>query len=495
MGTISSRWTRTILVATLVCAAVASAAVYDRLFRARPAPYFESDQDHFLHGSIGAESTDGVPYWIWLVLPRIVPDLLPGPGGYASLGMLARQGHDLPIGLSRVTIGYPRVATNCAFCHTAAVRSAPGAQPALVPGAPAHQTSVQQYRRFLAAAASDPRFNAGTILGEIARNYRLSAIDRLLYRFVVIPGTRQRLLRLRDESGWMAEHPDWGAGRADVFNPLKFHRLGQRAEAAAGSADMMPLWNSGRPQSRGFFWDGMHTSLQDAVVTSALSAGASRPWLDDDIGRWNEADARETSSLRRIQNYISTLTPPAYPFPIDRELAERGAAAFSAECAHCHTASEARAPEIAAASAAGIAAAPPGTDPHRRGVWTTSASAAYDAFSSGRAWKSSGFRSGDEYVAVPLDGAWLRAPYLHNGSVPTLRDLLEAPDARPATFWRGYDVYDAANVGFVSTGAGAARVGTLHDTALPGNSNAGHAYGTTLPAETKRALLEYLKTL
>jgi mono/diheme cytochrome c family protein len=495
MGTISSRWTRRIVAAALVFAAVASVVVYDRLFRARPAPYFESDQDHFLHGSIGAESGDGVPYWIWLVLPRIFPDLLPGPGGYASLGMVARQGYDLPIGLSKVTIGYPRVASNCALCHTASVRYQPGDQATLVPGGPAHQTSVQQYRRFLIAAASDPRFNAGTILGEIARNYRLSAIDRLLYRFVVIPGTRQRLLRLRDESGWMVEHPDWGAGRADVFNPLKFHRLGQRAEAAIGSADMMPLWNSGRQPSRGFFWDGMHASLQDAVVTSALSAGASRPWLDRDIERWDEADARETSSLRRIQNYIATLTPPAYPFPIDRQLAERGADIFRAECTQCHAPSGGRAPEIAAASAAGVAIDRPGTDPNRRGVWTTSASAAYDAFSGRRAWKSSGFRTADEYVPVPLDGVWLRAPYLHNGSVPTLRDLLEPAAERPARFWRGYDVYDATNVGFVSAGAAAERIGTLHDTAVPGNSNAGHAYGTTLPDDTKRALLEYLKTL
>ena len=49
--------------------------------------YFASDEDHFLFGSIGTEASEGVPYWIWLVLPRIFPDLLPGPGGYASLGI------------------------------------------------------------------------------------------------------------------------------------------------------------------------------------------------------------------------------------------------------------------------------------------------------------------------------------------------------------------------------------------------------------------------
>ena len=52
------------------------------------------------------------------------------------------------------------------------------------------------------------------------------------------------------------------------------------------------------------------------------------------------------------------------------------------------------------------------------------------------------FRKTFGYANSPLDGVWLRAPYLHNGSVPTLRDLLEPSDQRPKTFYRGYDVYD-----------------------------------------------------
>ncbi|HEX2311080.1 MAG TPA: hypothetical protein VHH91_10200, partial [Vicinamibacterales bacterium] len=88
-----------------------------------------------------------------------------------------------------------------------------------------------------------------------------------------------------------------------------------------------------------------------------------------------------------------------------------------------------------------------------------------------------------------------RAPYLHNGSVPTLTDLLEPVERRPARFWRGYDVYDPVRVGFVTRGPGIERSATLHDVARPGNSNAGHVYGTALPADQKRALLEYLKTM
>ena len=78
--------------------------------------------------------------------------------------------------------------------------------------------------------------------------------------------------------------------------------------------------------------------------------------------------------------------------------------------------------------------------------------------------------------------------------MPTLTDLLEPPSRRPARFWRGYDVYDPAKVGFISDGADAQRVGTLLDTEQDGNSREGHTYGTELSADRKRALLEYLKT-
>ncbi len=98
-------------------------------------------------------------------------------------------------------------------------------------------------------------------------------------------------------------------------------------------------------------------------------------------------------------------------------------------------------------------------------------------------------------MSVPLDGLWLRAPYLHNGSVPSLTDLLEPAAQRPTRFWRGYDVYDPVRVGFVTSGPEAERLGTFFDITRPGNSNDGHPYGTDLSPADKRALIEYLKTL
>ena len=98
----------------------------------------------------------------------------------------------------------------------------------------------------------------------------------------------------------------------------------------------------------------------------------------------------------------------------------------------------------------------------------------------------------------PLDGIWLRAPYLHNGSVPSLRDLLEPAARRPAVFWRGNDVFDPVKVGFVSNLPEAGGKPFFRfDTTQPGNGNGGHegrAYGTELPADDKAALVEFLKT-
>ena len=100
-----------------------------------------------------------------------------------------------------------------------------------------------------------------------------------------------------------------------------------------------------------------------------------------------------------------------------------------------------------------------------------------------------------EYPYVFLDGIWLRAPYLHNGSVPTLQDLLTPAAERPRVFWRGYDLYDPVAVGFVTQGQAAERLGSRFDTSERANGNQGHTFGTALPTDEKTALIEYLKTL
>lgn len=135
-----------------------------------------------------------------------------------------------------------------------------------------------------------------------------------------------------------------------------------------------------------------------------------------------------------------------------------------------------------------------GTDRHRLDMWTQAAATDYNGYVQNPSWRFKAFQKTNGYVSMPLDGLWLRAPYLHNGSVPTLRDLLNDPKDRPQVFFRGYDVIDFDNIGFIANGPQASAEGTRFDTSEPGNGNQGHLYGTQLPAEEKEALLEYLKS-
>lgn len=99
------------------------------------------------------------------------------------------------------------------------------------------------------------------------------------------------------------------------------------------------------------------------------------------------------------------------------------------------------------------------------------------------------------YKARPLDGIWATAPYLHNGSVPTLYDLLLPAAQRPQSFNIGTREYDPVRVGY-RTQAGAPGNSFVVNATGPGNSNEGHDYNVgRLTEEQRLALLEYLKSL
>lgn len=429
--------------------------------------------EHFKYGSVGIESEEGIPYWIWQVLPRMFPDKL--PGGYASLGFVWEPDRELPIGFSKRSVaGSERVAVNCSFCHTATYRMAPDAPRIIVPGGATTVTRPQAFSRFLGTAAADPRFNAGDMLAEIGKMTSLSWSESLSYRFFLIPGTRKALVRHRQEFAWMDSRPDWGRGRIDPLNPFKFRQLRQQIDDTIGNSDMTPLWSLGLRDGRALHWDGLNSSLQEVLVSSAIGNGASRKSVD-------------LASLERVGEWLRTAVPPPFPFPIDRALATEGERVFAAECSRCHAPDGERMGEV-------IPIDEIGTDRHRLDTWTEASAAAFNAQASGAPWPFKGFRKTGGYVAMPLVGTWLNAPYLHNGSVPTLSDLLNSPEQRPRRFYRGYDVIDPAAVGFVADDA-AVREGELYETDKPGNGADGHRYGTGLSPAAKKALIEFLKTL
>ncbi|MGD8571802.1 MAG: di-heme-cytochrome C peroxidase [Gammaproteobacteria bacterium] len=96
------------------------------------------------------------------------------------------------------------------------------------------------------------------------------------------------------------------------------------------------------------------------------------------------------------------------------------------------------------------------------------------------------------YRAAPLEGVWATAPYLHNGSVQNLYELLLPASERQSSFFVGSRRFDPVKVGFKSVDR---KRTSLLDTTLPGNSNLGHEYGVTLSTEQKLDLIEFLKTL
>ena len=485
LQTASRRRFKRLLPLAAVLAVAAGVGAWRMMFRVEPVRWARVE-DQFAHGSIGAEPNQGVPYYLWMVLPRVFPQYLPGPGGYASLGFTWVEGEELPVGFSKMTVGFPRVAINCAVCHTGTWRASPQGERHVVPAAASTTVDMQAYQRFLMQAAADARFNADVLMPEIEYAARgLSASERALYRNVLIPQTRDALLALRRASVWQDTRPDWGPGRIDPFNQVKFVMLRQPMDNSIGNSDMMPIWALRERQGKGLHWDGLQSDIHEVALSSALGDGASRVSLQPD-------------EVRRLTDWLQDVQPPRHPFPVYPAKAERGRQVYAqAGCVGCHGTPESWTARL-------VPVARPGepetmdrvaTDRHRIGMWTQAAATTYNHFAAGYTWKFDKFRKQDTYLAAPLNGLWLRAPYLHNGSVPTLWHLLR-PEKRPATFYRGYDVYDPAQVGWLHT---VPREGPvkffLYDTSKPGNSNRGHAYGSTLSEPDKDALLEYLKTL
>lgn len=472
----------------LVAGILLAIAIWYNLFRQVPQELADDTaEEYFKYGSIGTEEEEGLPYYLWLVLPRMFPEHLPKdaagqpkPGGYAAFGMAWEQGRETPVGFSKRTIGFPRIGINCALCHSTTYRTRAQETPHVVPTGPSQRLDLQAYQRFLAACAADPRFTPSSVLAEIKYNVKLTAFEKFLYRFVIIPRTRTALLEQRERFAWTYEHgrPNWGAGRIDPFNPVKFHQLELEPDETIGNSDMMPLWNMEQRHGN-LHWDGLNTDLTEVVQTGALGDGATNKSLP-------------VERMTQIEAYIRTKQPPAYPWAdqIDSALVARGQPVFQQHCARCHAHDGERTGKV-------IPLDEVGTDPHRAAMWTDAAAESYSHYSDGYDWDFTHFVNEEGYVAVPLDGLWLRAPYLHNGSVPTLEDLLLPPHERPRKYYRGSDVVDRRQVGFLHQpdDPQARKDGYLYDVTVKGNSNLGHDYGTELPAEQRRALVEYLKTL
>jgi hypothetical protein len=509
------RWIR-----WLVVLVAALAVLYYVIFVNQYVVTYRDNLDHFKYGSIGSEPVNGIPILVFKALAVMYRDEL-GPTGYRRFGLLYESGgSELPIGMSkRIVSGVERVWLNCAVCHVGTYRIKTTDQPIFIYGGSSNNLRLFDFIKFLIKVGEDPKFTADNLIDAIDSEEvggNLNFVQRLIYRYVVFPRVQQALLLLSQQLSFVDRQHNWGPGRVDTFNPYKaiqFHfpmdaNHISDAELNA-SADFPSIWQQRPREGMHLHWDGNNTSVDERNLSAALGAGVTP--VSVDVG-----------AIRRVRNWIWDWPAPAFPVPatIDQSKIGHGRDLFAQLCAGCHGMKRASGPYDSGPYDYDTNRFPRlgqvekleavGTDPDRWASYTEAFSAAQNTLYAGYPWRFSHFRKTAGYANQPLDGIWARAPYLHNGSVPTLRDLLEraakcgaagevSSPVRPRKWYRGSDIVDTARVGFRSDGYGSAPEDLfLYDTCVPGNSNSGHEgkiYGTELPDADKDAIVEYMKIL
>jgi len=213
-------------------------------------------------------------------------------------------------------------------------------------------------------------------------------------------------------------------------------------------------------------------------------------------GAFEKAEA----DFKDIREFLLSIQPPKYPLPIDAPLAEKGEVLFGANCARCHgTYGEHWTYPNKVVPIDKI-----GTDRKRFDGLSQKFGDYYN-----KSWFAEEYKAAPAvgYQAPPLDGLWATAPYFHNGSAPTVYDVLNSK-TRPKIFTRSYrtdlDAYDPEKLGWKVEARNESpdpektppiERRKVYDTTKPGRGNGGHTYGDGLSDAERRAVIEYLKTL
>ncbi|WP_340051607.1 di-heme-cytochrome C peroxidase [Pseudomonas proteolytica] len=312
-------------------------------------------------------------------------------------------------------------------------------------------------------------------------------------------------------------------------------------------------------------WNGSAQQPMARNIGEALGVGATLAFFDS-AGQPLQGDARYPSSVRvrdlnLIEETLQRLKPPTWPEAlfgaIDKPLAARGRALFTENCAACHVPSVSEVNGRPVQQLKMLAVDYIGTDP---GTASNIADQRYDlsalqwdpaelaqlnvelhpaptepldlrslsvakglayvtAFVEEHAYRAAGITPAERprldgfglpigvrelraYKARPLAGVWATPPFLHNGSVPTLYQLLSPQYERSRTFYKGTFDYNPRHLGYRTE---AFKNAFLFDTSITGNHNSGHEFragkrgngviGRGLEPEERWALLEYLKVL
>lgn len=449
----------------------------------------------------------------------------------------------LPIGFAKDTgePGQPWVGFTCAGCHTTQVNYK-GTGIRIDGGG-----SLADMMGFMSGLAAATR-------ATVDDNAKFERFARKILRESYSTATTESLRQaLFDRAEYLNEwvdktsppHP-WGFARMDafgaIFNRVAAYDLGVPENYRPGDAPVsIPfLWDT--PQSDLVQWDGIAPNSPAGIGPLARNVGeilgvfgtvAIEPGAEL-RGYKSSARALDQGRLEEKLNKLwSPLWPMEYLPPLDPAKAERGSVIYQQQCASCHAVLNRTDPKRRI-NAVMTPVAEIGTDPTmannvdqrlaltgklqgtKRYVVAGDPLEQEVAASEVLANAVIGTMLGEKKQAVagliadflnvkkasapstpsykgrPLNGIWATAPYLHNGSVPNLWQLLQTPETRVKQFHVGSRELDPVNVGFNT----AASPGSfLFDAGLPGNSNAGHAYGTQLSDEQKWELIEFLKSL
>jgi cytochrome c5 len=303
-----------------------------------------------------------------------------------------------------------------------------------------------------------------------------------------------------------------GPGRVDAFGAARNFLFPEHALKMQSPVSFPFLWNVPDPAQQSapdgevnwIHYDGNTNSILERNIGQALGMGAV-------FDPQTFESTLRIGNLHRLEALTRKLTPPKWPAdmlgPIDQAKAGKGEQIFKSKCEGCHQERLLPLMEL-------------GTDPNRANsfgqlVGDRPFPAAIAPLLQGlkkRAFADDGisqqlqatmdakkvyWRSTGKYKARLLQGIWATAPYLHNGSVPTLYHLLH-PEQRPAQFVVGNREFDPEKIGYQSDLPARGANTWIFNTTMPGNSNIGHSgekFGSALPEEQKAELLEYLKSL
>jgi hypothetical protein len=241
-----------------------------------PDTFFDDPVKQLKYGSTGGELLAGLPVGIFKALPALCPDYLHG-NSWEALGFIYERGIDRPIGTSlRRSLGFDRIALNCAACHVGTYREAAQTARVVVAGMPAHRVDLGRFTRFLTDCVLDERFNPWQVIQAAEQTgEHYSWLQGMLLKYLVVPAMREAVLLVRDRFRFLKNEPDPGPGRFDTFNPEKallnwpFELLPERENV--GIVDFPSLWLQGprEEQHMHLHWDGNNDFVEERNRSAA----------------------------------------------------------------------------------------------------------------------------------------------------------------------------------------------------------------------------------